>query len=1295
MKKQLQNTVRILELIKNGQISKEAGLKLLKHAGCTGEKNMKQEVQVNTSDDKNIGNTGDIKLKAVLFTQPGSIEDIKISEMVPEDPGEGEVQVLVKAFPVNFSDFLLMKGLYPIMPDYPFTPGVEVSGIVSMVGSGVTRVRPGDEVIALMRLECGGQAYFVNTDETLVVKKPTNVSHEEACGFPVPFISMFKAFEKANVKENEKVFIQAATGTNGLIAAQLAKLNKAQIFATAGSDEKVKYLRDMGVHYPINYNEEDYVKRIMEITNGRGVDVVINTIAGDAIQKGIDILAPEGRYVEIAVFGLQSSKGLNLSRMIDNQSFYSFNLKKFLTFHPEKRVEYMEIMASYLEKGLVRPNVSKVFPFNKVIDAYKAKQDRTLIGRIVVKVPEINPKNFEVGDEKCSNYIIRDSKNKTPDVAIIGMSGRFASCENTDELWENLAAGKCLIREIPQERWDKDLYYHPDHHRNDTSNSKWGGFLNNVDKFDSLFFGISGREAAQTDPQQRLFMEECWRAMEDAGYAGKVVSNKRCGIYVGVTKGDYLERMEEAGIKKEAQSFWGNECSILAARLSYFMNLKGPSLAIDTACSSSLVALHEACQAIRTGDIDMAVVGGVFITTHPRFYAVASSGGMLSPVGLCKTFDNSADGFVPGEGVGAIVLKSLEDAQRDGDNIYGIIKGTMINQDGKTNGITAPSSKAQTEVEVGLYEKYGINPETISYIEAHGTGTKLGDPIEIEALTNAFRKFTSKKQFCSIGSVKTNIGHTGAAAGITGIIKILLCMKHKKIPALLHFTKPNEHISFEDSPFTVNTSLCKWETPPGISRRAAISSFGFSGTNAHAVIEEYNGKSKRDSVTKQQWHIALLSAKSETALKRKIEQMIEWLETKSEGYFLEDICYTLAIRREHFQYRTAIVADSTEKLHDSLVEIRNNGTFVDAPDKLSLEAEKEAAELLERIKLPSLNSAQLKESLETLSRLYINGADIEWREFYCKEGLLCISLPTYPFEGVSFWTDPPRGIILKGKDNEIESIHPILGRNTSTLREQRFSNCFSGNEFFIADHIVNGVRLMPGVAYLEMARAAGEAAFEEKVKEIGNVVWTMPMEFTDNQTEVFTGLYPVDEDAEFEVYSIDTDGSRKVYCSGMIYPYKGKNDQPSRTVNISGIRQNYEEFIDGEKSYELFKFRGFNYGHTFKSIKELYLNETEVLGRIVLPEGVGNSSLLLHPSIMDGALQTIIGLVNKAGQKNSVYLPYQIGRIDILGELQKECYALGKLKDNKGVNCMYFDINIIGTDGAILLSIKDLVLRVI
>ncbi|TMC24534.1 MAG: polyketide synthase, partial [Chloroflexi bacterium] len=497
---------------------------------------------------------------------------------------------------------------------------------------------------------------------------------------------------------------------------------------------------------------------------------------------------------------------------------------------------------------------------------------------------------------------------RSSDIAIIGISGKFADSPNVEAFWRNLKAGTCCVKPIRRKDWET----HTSSELGEAYN--WGGMLESIDQFDPLFFNISPLEAARMDPQQRIFLHEAYKSFEDAGYSAEQLSDKKVGVFVGARSSDYQEQalLRSNGVlhlsELDSHLFLGNDMAILAARISYFLNLKGPSLTIDTASSSSLVAIHLACESIRAGEAEMALAGGVFAMSSPAFYAMAAKTQMLSPDGKCKAFDKSANGIVIGEGVGALVLKPLASALEDGDHIYGVIKGSAINQDGRTKGITAPNMLSQKDLLVSVYKKSAIDPETISYIEAHGTGSKLGDPIEVQALTEAFKTFTDKKQFCAIGSHKANFGHTIVSAGIASVFKVLLSMKYEKLPPTLNIEEINPQIDLQGSPFFINTELRTWKSHDGGKpRRAGISSFGLSGTNCHLILEEPPPHKARVRQQISPYAFFPLSARTKAALKQKVVDLIAWLKKEGEEYAIEDISYTLVQGRSHFSFRLAVV----------------------------------------------------------------------------------------------------------------------------------------------------------------------------------------------------------------------------------------------------------------------------------------------------------------------------------------------------------------------------------------------------
>ncbi|MGF1937067.1 MAG: beta-ketoacyl synthase N-terminal-like domain-containing protein [Nostoc sp. ChiQUE02] len=419
-------------------------------------------------------------------------------------------------------------------------------------------------------------------------------------------------------------------------------------------------------------------------------------------------------------------------------------------------------------------------------------------------------------------------------IAIVGMSSCFPGANYLDAYWELLRYQKDAIVEVPANRWDVNSFYHPRPATPGKMSSRWGGFLAQVDQFDPQFFGISPREAERMDPQQRLLMKVAWEALENAAIPAEKLAGSLSGVFIGISTSDYW-RLQTTNI--DAYAGTGNAHSIAANRLSYFFDFIGPSLAVDTACSSSLVAAHLACQSLRSGECNLALVGGVNLILSPDLTIAFSQARMMAADGRCKTFDASADGYVRSEGCGVVVLKRLSDALRDGDNILATIRGSAINQDGHSNGLTAPNGLSQQAVIRQALENAGVTPDQISYVEAHGTGTPLGDPIEINSLKAVLSKGRSLNQPCAIGSVKTNIGHLEAAAGIAGLIKVALALYHREIPAHLNLKQLNPHISLENTPFFIPTEHQPWNSVNN-SLFAGVSSFGFGGTNAHVVLEE-------------------------------------------------------------------------------------------------------------------------------------------------------------------------------------------------------------------------------------------------------------------------------------------------------------------------------------------------------------------------------------------------------------------------------------------------------------------------
>ncbi|MBP5971593.1 SDR family NAD(P)-dependent oxidoreductase [Brasilonema sp. CT11] len=514
---------------------------------------------------------------------------------------------------------------------------------------------------------------------------------------------------------------------------------------------------------------------------------------------------------------------------------------------------------------------------------------------------------------------------KKEPIAIVGMGCRFPGNANSPQaFWQLLRDGVDAVTEVPPNRWDINAFYDPNPDAPGKMYTRYGGFVSQLEEFDAQFFGISPREAVSLDPQQRLLLEVSWEALENAAIKPDELVDSQTGVFIGICSNDYLQRLfTREATEIDAYQATGNTHSIAAGRLSYILGLTGPSLAVDTACSSSLVAVHLACQSLRNRECNLALAGSVNLLLSPEFSINFSRARMLSPDGRCKTFDASADGYVRGEGCGVIVLKRLRDAIADKDRILALIRGSAVNQDGRSNGLTAPNGPSQQAVIRQALENAGVEPAEVSYLEVHGTGTTLGDPIEVEALGAVFGNHRPKDQPLTIASVKTNIGHLEAAAGIAGLIKVVLQMQHQEIVPHLHFQQPSPHIDWENLPLIVPKNKTDWQTTEK-PRLAGVSAFAIGGTNAHLVLEQAPISEPVTPSVERPLHLFTLSAKTDPALRELAQKYATYLQLHPEVTIV-DMSYTANTGRSHFHNRLAVVAASIECLGEQLITFVGGG----------------------------------------------------------------------------------------------------------------------------------------------------------------------------------------------------------------------------------------------------------------------------------------------------------------------------------------------------------------------------------
>ncbi|ERO59981.1 hypothetical protein P308_15855 [Pseudomonas piscis] len=867
-------------------------------------------------------------------------------------------------------------------------------------------------------------------------------------------------------------------------------------------------------------------------------------------------------------------------------------------------------------------------------------------------------------------------------IAIIGMSGRYPGAPTLDAYWDNLVAGRDCVEEIPPARWSVDDYYDPEAGKPGKTYSKWLGRLDDIDCFDPLFFNISPAEAEWIDPQQRLFLEEGYKAFEDAGYPPQKLSDARCGVYLGIMGPSEYGWLAQQ--QRGAAEITGRSEAIAAARLAYFLNLKGPALLVDTACSSSLVATHLACQALRGGEVDVALVGGATLYLSPEIYMSMCKAGMLSPTGKCRTLDNAADGIVPGEGVGALVLKRLADAERDGDRIHGVIVASGINQDGKTNGITAPSASSQIALEREVYARHGIDPRSISYVELHGTGTKLGDPIELTALDTVFRERTEQRNFCGLGSVKSNIGHTTAAAGVAGVHKVLLQMRHRELAPTLHFATPNEHFDFARSPFFVNSHHQSWQVATGQPLRAAVSAFGISGTNAHVVIDAYQPAVASAAAEAGAPALLVLSAQRADRLQEYAKALLQFID-RQPRLDLAALAYSLQTGRAALEQRLAFVATSLEQVRQALGDFISgtpsacllSGEAATAKDAASVLAGEEEFQQL-------LVSLLEKRRLQKLAELWVRGVVIDWSCLYGADRPSRLSLPTYPFARERYWVTPQAG--SGSLPDERAVLHPLLHCNSSTLHEQRYSTRLSGNEWFVREHRVAGQPVVPGVVQLEWARAAAALASELPVGQpmvLEEVAWLRPL-VVSQPLLVHIGL--VEEPGRgvrYEIHS-GTGTQKLLYSQGWVRPASG---QPAPQVDLAAVGASCESQVDAASCYARFTEQGLEYGAGFRALKELRSGPLAALASLAVASAAPGYTL--PPSLLDGALQAATGWLAKP----VLQLPFAVTRVEQWGPLPNPAWAVVRRTSGEQGAGQSFDVDLAHADGQVAVRLSGFCCR--
>ncbi len=861
-------------------------------------------------------------------------------------------------------------------------------------------------------------------------------------------------------------------------------------------------------------------------------------------------------------------------------------------------------------------------------------------------------------------------------IAIVGIGCRLPGGIDTPEkFWEILAEGRDVITEVPSRRWNLDLHFNSDPQNPLTQHVRRGGFLEDIDYFDPGFFGITPREAVCLDPQQRLLLEVAWRSIENAGQPVDVIRGRQIGVFIGISSADYsslLWASNEDYVTPDNEPFIlpGNTGCIAANRLSYFLDLKGPSFTVDTACSSSLVAVHLACESLCRGESEMAFAGGVQSLIHPGIQMSFCKAGLLSPDGRCKSFDAEANGYVRSEGAGIVLLKPLAAALRDCDQIHAVIRGTAVNSDGRSQGLAAPSQRSQAACVRDAFQSAGIEPKHTQYVEAHGTGTRQGDPIELRALGSVLGAGRSNEQPCRVGSVKTNLGHGETAAGITGLIKAALCVRERKLPPSLHFRNPNPSVNFTGLGLQVQTELESFPNPlaPLI---VGVSSFGFGGTNAHAVLSDLSKDEtpkNQDSVQEPPLNLLCLSARTQPALDELISLYASFI-NNNKKLRLNDLCASNNLGRTLFSYRFIAVAVD---LDDLLEQLEGEKTPAwKGESSIAIGKHDQIDPSLKDLRL-GLSIHEGREKYESLAIAIGKGYLFDWSALHSSFPHEKVKLPGYPFSRQSYWwsrlgqdtsktslwLDHLGKTVHKEKETTLDQslikLNPLHIPGSAAHYQ---GSLLSKNCFDLTDHRIRETLVFPGAGYISLALNMQEENSQQK--KLRAFKLDNPLRISD-ESIIFHALF---EEGILTFYSNESSQKKWNRHGELKIDLEGSND----FENIPSIPSLPSEArsIDLTDFYKGLATLGLNYGPFYRSIHSLHAIPGEAWGELVRPSNAPDRCLI------DGCFQIVAACSDLEGSSGQLFLPIGLEKM-IINQWplpdKFRCHAVLKPSDDDGVN---------------------------
>ncbi|MBH5320083.1 KR domain-containing protein [Paenibacillus sp. GSMTC-2017] len=856
------------------------------------------------------------------------------------------------------------------------------------------------------------------------------------------------------------------------------------------------------------------------------------------------------------------------------------------------------------------------------------------------------------------------------DVAIVGISCEYTDARDTFEFYKAVKLGKRGFKPFPENRVNyipKDHPYlldgaahlktTPEEFLARLCNEK-GAYLEDIETFDYEFFGINEDEARYIDPTHRLVLKHSYLGLEDAGIRLDKIKDSKTAIYIGKDKSitaSYRSEIEEDSNHVNA----GNWEGILASRLNYLYNMSGGSFVIDTACSSSLVAAHLAVKTLRDKEIDTAIVGGIALGLFPRQGSVVDQySNVETPRSFLKVFEAESQGTIFGEGVGIVILKRLKDAIADNDNIHAVIRGSMINSDGRSNGLTAPNPHAQKDLLLEAYERSNISPETVEYVDAHGTGTKLGDPIEARGLTDAYKKYVSKKSFCALSSLKENIGHTVGAAGVGGMIKMSLALRNKEIFPNKGFEAPNEYIRFVDSPFYIPTQVTPWVRGK-YPRRGGVSSFGFSGTNAHVILEEF--ERKQDVVQDDKEYPFIFSGQS-------VEQLVSLLkkfivnEEFLKSYRLSDIAYTLVHRRNRYAvgigFQASTADEFNRKLKQSIVALEKD-TLSDAEGIFSTNSESISSDM-KKLMQHRLRSGGEVFPLTELIQLQLDGLETALDSFSF-DGAQTVSLPTYEFKREVLWANVKK-YTRRGTSGPSLAVKATLIKK-QTLRSDKsdvYQVTLSPSDWFVDDHRIGGKRTFSGTTYTQLASELALLYFKTPGFTLEKLYFKNLIQLEEKGDKTFqVHVNKSGKQLEVEVFSYENDDLEQ-YVTHAVFVLKKQDELQLNRIDIKDeIESHPQPTTLGNETSNFFKGRWDFINHEFKMARR---HKQEILLSLNLSNEFSTDldSYNLHPSILDGILGAMV--YERAQVRNKTYLPLSYGKFTFTGnKFTQKVYSVTEL----------------------------------